>query len=818
MMIRRSFFFLLTLAFYCLPIVAGESSTEAAPPVEQRGRKSLAQMTDDVLKKQEPQPLAQPAKSALPKADAPKEETADKPLPVSPVQSKQIDLSKAAPEQKKTTKQEKASIELNFENASLQKFLDYIMGLFEVTFLFDDGIPGQQQAAQQPAFGMPAPAPTKALTDIKINFRSHHAMTEPEVWALVDLLLETAGYARVVQPNISPKVYRIIAIPQANKAVLPTYIGTRFEMLPSTGRIRYVYFAVNSSMDQLQKIISQLKSNNAQLQTFADARAIVLTDNAYNIKSLMRIINELDNGALPEVLSILKLQNSDAGDVVKLYEALRGKEDPFRREAKKTTSYYFSPDVKVIQEPRTNSLILLGPKDAVRRIEDFVATNLDTKLKKLPSPIHVYELEYAPAGQIADILNTVTAFGQDTDAGKYGGVRNGEKYFSKMLVTADTQGNRLLIRGSEEDYQLIKQTIKELDQRQPQVVVEVLITSLTLDKTKAINSALHNKVPGNVNFQTTGFAGQGALVNTTGNSGSLVTNLISLATSAVVGSTVFSLGKESVWALLSVLQQTTELNIVSNPFLVATNKYKANVALGSTRRVLTGNVVGGADASTSQVGSLSALLEVTITPQINRHGIINLDIDVKIEDFTNPQSSDVNDPNNANKTIKVIHTNANVANGEVLALGGLIKNTTRKAQSGVPILQDIPLIGYLFKNKSEEVVNDNLLIFMTPKIISPLQDHTSSYTQRKAQYARDTFTQIECKESQRDPIYQIWFKERYNTPEDQLNQMVPLLEPQVNTDCDCNIVNKLPLEPLRQKGRCSLIEAVKCNQEEAGGC
>ena len=661
------------------------------------------------------------------------------------------------------------AVELNFENASLKTFINYVESLFEINFIIQEA----PKETFKPGIYQPPQQQTKSLTDTKINYRSFRPMSKNQILALLDLFLENSGFARVAQKNVGKNVFRIISLPQSNRTAIPVYIGTHLEELPNNGRIRYIYFAENSSIADIKSLATQLKSSTAApVETFDNLKAIILTDSAYNIKSLLKVLQEVDGASTPEVLSILKLRNAEAVDVAKLYETLRGKDEPFKRafEPKKTGSYYFPQDAKVIPDPRTNSLILLGSRDAISRIEDFVTKNLDTKLRKLPSPIHIYELNYAPAEQIADILNKVSQFGSDTDAAKFGGVRGGQKYFTKMSVVADKQGNRLLIRCSEEDFKLLRPTIDELDQRQPQVVIEVLIVNITLNKEKAIYSALRNKNDSKVNFQTSGFFGNGIQVqntDATNYSGSLITNLINLAVSAVAGSTVLSLGKESVWALLSSLEQYTELNIISNPFLVATNKYKSQVSLGTRRRVVSGTVFGGTTTSQNELTSLDATLKVSITPQINSFGIINLDIEVLIEEFT-----ELADQSNGNKSVKTVKTNANVADGEILALGGLIKNKENKDQSEVPILGRIPIIGYFFKNKDDKATNDNLLIFMSPKIISPEQNSIGSYTHTKAAYARDILCEVENQEVKKDPIYQWWFKDKYDKPMNQLDAMV----------------------------------------------
>lgn len=743
-----------------------ESSTDLDKVSEKFGAKK------EETKEEQPNKLGEEKSDAIIKSkDEPEGKIIAKEKVIKPTKKQPAKIKRQAKINKKQPRD--TGVELNLENTSIESLMSYVSDLFESTFIIEEPA---APTAPQPSFGMQQEKrqTTKSLAEVKITYKSHITMSEKQIWSLLDLFLDNAGYARVAQKNIGSGIFRIVPTATSNKLVLPVFIGTNPSELPNDGRIRYIYFVQNTSVDQLKDFITRIKSSTSTLEVFTDLRALIITDNAYNIKSMFQIVKELDTGVAPESLSILKLQNAEANDVAQLYETLKGKDDPLKRpfETKKIASTYFPQNAKVIPEPRTNSLIILGPKDAVRRIEDFVVSHLDTTLKKLPSPIHVYQLNFAPAQQLADILNNATQFGQGTTAAaEYGGVRGGEKFFTKMFVQADAQGNRLLFRCSEEDFKLIVPTIKELDQIQPQVVIEVLIVSLRLDKNKAIQSALRNKDDSKVNFQTSGFFGQGIQVNSTNFNGSLITNLINLATSAIAGTTILSLGKESVWALIGILDQTTEVNIVSNPFLVATNKYQASVGLGQTRRVVSGQVLAGGSTSQNTLSDMNAFLQVNITPQISSFGVINLDIEVKIEQFTSA------DPSNGNKSVRVVKTNADVANNEILALGGLIQNTENNNNTGVPILSKIPIVGYLFKNKTKTHSNDNLLIFMTPKIVTPKQAQTNEYTKIKAQYVREMLCEMDAQESQRDPIYKWWFKEQKDTTIEILNNMMQQNEP-----------------------------------------
>jgi len=700
-------------------------------------------------------------------------------------------------EEKEKNKEEEFS--LNFENASLKNLLDYLENLFEISFLTDDVIGDEKKQ--------------KGISEVKINFKSNKKMSCSQVWNFVDLILENAGLARI-KMNGAPDFFRITQIATANKSNLPLFVNTDLNELPDYQRIRYMYSVKNRQSTQIKDLLNKLQSKNAQIEVFQDPNVLIITDNAYNIKTLMQIAKELDSSGLPEILSVLKLKNADASDVAKLYESLKGKDDIFRPfgEARKGGSR-LTENTKIIAEPRTNALIIFGPKESVTRLEDFIKKHIDKELEEKANKIHVYELQYTPAEQMANILNSVTQFGADSDAARFGGVRSGEKYLSKMYFEPEKQGNRLIVRGDIEDYKIIKKVIEQLDKQQPQVAIEVFILSINTDNTKQIASQIRNKDSSTVNFQASGFFENGVQVDTANNSGSLITNLINLATSAVQGSTVLSLGKQSVWALLAVLKSVTDTKIIANPFLVATNKYSATVSLGSQQRIVTGQIIGsGGTPNQNEFGPVSANLSVTVTPQINDYGIVNMDIDIAVDDF-------IGNPVDGNIETRRIHTNSNVADQEVLALGGLIRDRTIVTEVGTPILSRIPIIGLLFKNKRNQIIKDNLVVFMSPRIIRPSLENMSSYTKNKASRSRLMLKDVESRTNKRDPVYRWFFKEPLDFEGKVLDRFILPSEGGKIAPVGTGINKKVILEecksvPLRK--RKSLVECVE--NKKLGAC
>lgn len=666
-------------------------------------------------------------------------------------------------EQQKEEEEEK--IELQFENADLQNLVQQIAELFNVTFITDDAIDPLPKGTTD--------APTKALRGNKITFKTSTPLTRQQAWDLFLTFLNVSGLGITQQSD--PLIYRIQTLKANHKAPLPTFIGVDHETLPDNDQmIRYLYFLENSSIESMKAVIPALQSSSAAAPILLqEHKAIILTDKSYNIKALMKIVKELDKVTFPQAMSIIKLREADATEVRKLYDELTQQPEeersPFRPfgARRQPTAIYFPENARVIEEPRTNSLILLGPKDAIGKIEEFITKYVDVSLDKPYSPLYTYQLQYADAKVVAEIMNNTTKLGQETAAGKSGGVRGQDKYLKDMNFTAEPGTNKLIIRGDYHDYLATKEIIEKLDEPQPQVAIEVLILSVALKDNKELGVQLRSKIPGlndtlgaNVVFQTSGLRAGGSPSKPVTNPDGpgverLLGNLLKLVTNATTGNTILTLGQDAfgVWGIFQALQTITNLQVISNPFLVASNKTPASVSLGEKRRIVTGVIKGGT-TDEQTFGDDSAKLQVDIVPQINSDGMVVLKLRVELTEFTNPL-----DPTSGQKTTKLIETQAIVADREVLALGGLIRNTVKAGVSKVPILGDIPLLGWLFKNQSKSVNKDSLLILMSIKIIpAHATSEVNLFTQERLGKYRNAIGQYSLGESH-DPIHKVFFSE-----------------------------------------------------------
>jgi type II secretory pathway component GspD/PulD (secretin) len=275
----------------------------------------------------------------------------------------------------------------------------------------------------------------------------------------------------------------------------------------------------------------------------------------------------------------------------------------------------------------------------------------------------------------------------------------------------------------------------------------------------------------NIKFQTQG-APYTYIVENQAGSGStrLLGDLINLVTDSTTsfgsaGRTVLTMGsdKYGVWGIFRALEQLTDAKIISNPFITTSNKTPAKVSIGQTRRIVSSEIITTGETTTTQPSYTNdnANLIVNITPQINSDGMISLQINIEITDFTSPSSE-------VKKVIKVerkLSTNAIVANKEILALGGLIQSSSTDGSVKTPVLGDIPGLGWLFKDKTKEEGKNTLLVLISTQIINPNSlDEIDKLRRNRANDISQTLNDIDRQLNAKDPIDQTFFNGRFQDP------------------------------------------------------
>jgi general secretion pathway protein D len=268
---------------------------------------------------------------------------------------------------------------------------------------------------------------------------------------------------------------------------------------------------------------------------------------------------------------------------------------------------------------------------------------------------------------------------------------------SDIRIIADERINALVILATPTEYRMIEATLKRLDVLPLQVFIEATIAEVSLND--------------ELRYGLQWFF----------ESGDFAATFSSLATGAVSSAFPgFSLVADSSNArvILNALTEITDVNVVSSPQLMVLDNQPARLQVGDEVPIATQSAVSVTDPDAPVVNSVDyrdtgVVLEVT--PRVNAGGLVVLEISQEVSDVVETTTSDINSPTIQQRQIQ---STVAVQSGETVVLGGLIEDDQAEGISGVPLLSDIPLLGNLFKVTSRVRLRRELLIFITPKVVS----------------------------------------------------------------------------------------------------
>jgi general secretion pathway protein D len=664
----------------------------------------------------------------------------------------------------------------------------------------------------------------------KLTWSLEEKVTVDHAWDLLQTILAIAGYSIVPYPTH----HQVIKTsPAMSRNPVPLYIGVSPDQLPATDEyVRYMYYLSNiKAGDQggENEALTVLKnylpseSEGTLLKLDETSNTLIIGARSNDIRAIMPIIQNLDRPGFQEKMEIIPLKYTEAKRIADLFnnQIFQSQDiNRYRLDAKKAQeSSFFSKHMKIVANERRNNVIVLGRPQAIDRTRNFIKNYLDVPQESGKSVLHTYRLQYLNAKNFAGVLESILlqkeGGGLDQAAGTKQQAVGPQRYFDEVIIAYDTPdtegtassyggeeerreasyygGNTLIIAARNDDWKRIEQLIGQLDQPSPQVLIEVLITDLTLDDTKALGAALRNpeKIPlaGNTAYQSAHLSPGimpetfennvadntiGLITDDSGNVTSstdllrtfgtetidnttrrIDTGTNSIASLLTPGSTAVSMSDNSgkTWGIAQILKTIDHSKVLSHPHVVATNQKTAKIEI-STIRKATGGVTGSAGSQVVIVQEdLKAALSVDITPRIaladDQENAVNLQVNISIDQFVSAT--------NDTRTTRRLNTNVTMNTGDILSLGGLIRSTEQDAETKTPILSDIPVIGWLFKKRRKDKARTNLTVFISPTVILPRQrDDMLQYTKDYLNMSRHIAKEGGMFDSLKDPITR-WF-------------------------------------------------------------
>jgi len=281
-----------------------------------------------------------------------------------------------------------------------------------------------------------------------------------------------------------------------------------------------------------------------------------------------------------------------------------------------------------------------------------------------------------------------------------------------VSITADEVNNALLIVATASEYEVIEAAVKRLDILPLQVMIEAAIAEVTL--TKNMNFGVEWKFNNGPDQVTLSPSPAGAIA------------------SSFPGFSYFYTSGSRISAVLNALQDMTKVNVLSSPKLMVLNNQTATLEVGDQVPIATQSAVSTITPDAPQVNSIEYKdtgVLLTVTPRVNAGGLVLMDISQEVSEVAPTTSSTLNSPTiNERK----IGSTVAIQDGETIALGGLIKDNRTTTRTGIPYLQDIPVLGQAFREDTDNSTRTELLVLITPRVIRDGRDAAAVTADLKA--------------------------------------------------------------------------------------
>jgi len=564
----------------------------------------------------------------------------------------------------------------------------------------------------------------------KVKVISSKPVSAGELYELFLSILDVHGYAAVRSGN----VVRVIQNKDARSA--PVSVSDGRSETSSEEYVTQVLRLDNISAAKLIPVLRPLVPQQAHMAAYSPSNAIIISDISSNIDKIRDIIERMDKSAVQQT-DVIKLRYAVAEDVVKMLDQLN------KSEAKAAGG---EQETLLVADTRTNSVLISGDELERARMRKLIA-HLDTPLEQSGNVKVVY-LEYANALDIAEVLTRVMKNISELDTAD--GANPAGRSGNTSTIEADEGTNALIIQPDTDEMAALEAVIARLDIRRAQVLVEAIIVEMEVIDGQDLGlqwlfASDDGAFGSNINANDARARNIAAAVipprDSAGNRDDGVD--IGALAGALAATGGLSLGwgqiddSLSMTVILNALKETKNANILSTPSILTLDNQEAYITVGQSVPFVTGSFTnsGGGEGAQNPFQTIqreNVGITLKVTPHINEGDAVVLDISQEVSSLSGLSVAASDIITNERK----IETKVLVVDGQIVVLGGLIKDDVQDAQQKVPLLGDIPYLGRLFRSDAEKVTKQNLMVFIRATILRD-NEQLAGASAEKYRYIRD---------------------------------------------------------------------------------
>ncbi|XGC82179.1 type II secretion system secretin GspD [Bdellovibrio bacteriovorus] len=609
-----------------------------------------------------------------------------------------------------------------------------------------------------------------------------------EITDVIKAISELTGKNFIIDPGVRGKITIIapskITVAEAYKAFLSALAINGFTVVPS-GSFLKVKSARNAQRDnietfsgayypnsdqmitriihlkhisaaQVNRDLRILPSKDGEMNIYEPTNSIIISDYGSNIDRVMKIISQLDVPGFEEQLEVIPIKYAKAKDLADLVDKIVNKGSKTQGGAPGTftagvprfsrsagaSSQQGASFFMAIPDDRTNTIIVIGNKSGIVRIKKLIG-QLDFKIRPEDSGgVYVYYVKNGDAEKIAATLQGVTKDATPKPAtggsilspiGAGGQMQAPQEIFGgDVKITADKTTNSLVITASKQDYEVVLNLLAKIDIPRDQVFVEAIIMEMSANDGNTWGIGYYQY--GESGYGKVGFNG-GVNINDflspTGGTGAVIGFGQGSKVTVTDPVSKTSLEIPSLIGFINFLKTTKKANILSTPQIMTLDNQEGEIEVGD-------KVVTGSQTTTPTNGSPittptfdDATIKLTLKPFISpTNKTIRMEIKQQVKQLSTASTPKAFQDSTQPLASRNIKTVINVNDGDTAVLGGLMKEQDVESVTKVPLLGDIPILGWLFKSRTIVKDKTNMVVFLTPKIIRNNTD-TNSITSKK---------------------------------------------------------------------------------------
>ncbi|WP_461158499.1 type II secretion system secretin GspD [Sphingobium sp. TomMM35A] len=633
---------------------------------------------------------------------------------------------------------------LNVRDADIRAFIQDAARVTGRTFIIDNRVQG------------------------KVSVVTDRPLSRSEYFEIFLSTLRANGLVAVPAPG---GAYRIQ--PADGAAGQPSVVGrgaNRNQFVTEVFRLRSIDAA--SALETLRPLVSKDGSVTANRA----GNSVVVADYADNIGRIRQVLARIDRDTAATLT--VTLRNAGAREIATSLQALVQSSGEGAQRA-----------ATIVPIDSSNSVAIRGDAGTVARLAQM-ARDLDRQAAS-GTEIRVYWLEHADAEKLLPVLQQLV--GQSTGsavtssvpavtgapsavppasaapAAMNAGGSSGSGISTRgpAIVTRYEGANAIIVAANSDVQRMLGETIRQLDTRREQVLVEAIIVEISdaaakklgvqflIGSTKTGFAATNysNASPNLLTLAgaiganelgkttTTTVNGGVTTTTTTTENSQLASTLQQAAVDSLMNATggfggvATQIGRNGIFgAIINAVRSDTDSNILSTPSVMTLDNQKASILVGQQVPITTGEALSqNFDNQFRTVQRQDVGIKLEVKPQINTGGAIKLFLKQEVSSVAGPVSN-----NNSDLIInkREIETTVTVDDGEILALGGLLDDNERKTIERIPLLSDIPGLGELFKSRSKSRSKTNLMVFIRPTILRSKED-AQRLTQQRYGYVRN---------------------------------------------------------------------------------